>query len=201
MSLITKRFRVLGLVIPDNRSLLFASLSRSIEAVARKAGYTLIYGNSGNVVKRDLEYLETFLDRQVDGIILLMSSINEKDAALETMRLIDSVSVPVVAVDRAVPGGTLPTVQMNHKQAGYLATKHLLELGHQKIGCCISTGFMTSRIERGQGYRKALAEFGVPFDEKMLFEVSYEDSSHENIFRGMLEAKLPRCWPSTIQWY
>lgn len=189
VSLITKRTQVLGLIIPDNRSLFFSALSREIEMEARKAGYGLIYGNSGNKSKRDLEYIEMFLDRQVDGILLLMSSINNRQDVEDIMRTIKQNRVPVVTVDRSVPDGSLLTVQMHHENAGYLATLHLLQLGHRRIGCCISPGYITARIQRGVGYRKALEEFGVPFDEDLLVEVSYEEGTNNATFQKMLDNK------------
>lgn len=74
VSMVTKRSHMLGLIIPDNSNLFFAELSKAIECAARRAGYGLIYGNSSNDLKHDIQYIQMFADQQVDGIVFTKST-------------------------------------------------------------------------------------------------------------------------------
>lgn len=174
VSMITKRSKVLGLIIPDNSNEFFAELSKSIERAARHAGYGLIYGNSANDSQRDLAYMKMFADRQVDGIILARSAAllygdDEKSAAY-----MQESAIPFITVDRAVPGSGVASVSADHFRGGYIATRHLLELGHRRIGAYTGSSDVASSNERLAGYRAALAEAGVPFCEEFVVEGNYQ---------------------------
>ena len=174
VSMITKRSKVLGLIIPDNSNEFFAELSKSIERAARRAGYGLIYGNSANDSQRDLAYMRMFADRQVDGIILARSAAllygdDEKSAAY-----MQESAIPFITVDRAVPGSGAASVSADHFRGGYIATRHLLELGHRRIGAYTGPSDVASSNERLAGYRAALTEAGVPFCEEFVVEGNYQ---------------------------
>lgn len=189
VSLITKRTQILGLILPNNCNPLFATLSLGIEKEARKAGYALIYGNSDNAAGRDRDYLEAFLDRQVDGILMISSCINEHET-FPILELLNNCPVPIVAVDRKIPGSDIPVIQMNHEKAGYLATMHLLQSGHRRIACCISPGFLSSRIERVRGYQGALESFGIKADKELLFEIPFTAGADGRVLEKMLQQNV-----------
>ena len=173
VSIVTKRSRVLGLIIPDNTNQFFSTLSRVIEVAARRAGYALIYGNSDNDAKRDTAYMQMFSDYQVDGIIYTKSASEtaDEDASLQIMR---NCSVPLVVVDRQVSGSEAVSVTLDHRMGGYIATRHLLGQGHTRIGCLTGPAGLLSGRERLCGYRAALEEAGNLYSEELIFEGNYQ---------------------------
>lgn len=174
VSMITKKTKVLGLIIPDNSNVFFADLSKSIERAARRAGYSLIYGNSDNDPKRDLAYMRMFADRQVDGIIFAKSaSFFQKDGE-KSLQFIKDSAIPLVTLDRHVDGSETRSVQLNNFKGGYLATRHLLELGHTRIGAFTGPNELVSSSARLDGYCSALEEAGVTFDERLVVEGDYQ---------------------------
>lgn len=174
VSMITKQSKVLGLIIPDNSNEFFAELSKSIERAAQAAGYGLIYGNSANDSQRDLAYMKMFADRQVDGIIFAKSAEMLYGDDQKTAAYIRDSSIPFVTVDRNIPGSGVCSVNVDHFQGGYLATRHLLGLGHRRIGAFTGPRDMASSSERLAGYRAALAEQGVPYREELVVEGNYQ---------------------------
>jgi LacI family transcriptional regulator len=93
-------------------------------------------------------------------------------------------------VDRFLPEFNVDRVTSDNVQGGYLATRHLLELGHRRIGV-ISPRKSTTFTERLRGYQKALEEFGVPFDPTLIgHSVSKRrDGWEEYLYQGRVQAK------------
>src|SRR5260370_19728032 len=67
--------------------------------------------------------------------------------------------IEVVVLERDVPGSAC--IVADEHNGGCLATRHLLELGHRKIGCIVLAGGSTSSVARAQGDRTALHEAGI----------------------------------------
>lgn len=173
VSMVTKRTYVIGLIIPDNSNGFFADMSKTIEYAAHAAGYSLIYGNSGNDAGRDLSYIQIFADRQVDGIILAKSSsLMQQETKL--LNFLDTLTIPYVMVDRPISGSKGCSVSSDNFMGGYLATRHLLDLGHLRIGAYTGSRDIVSSNERLRGYRAALEERGIDFQPSLLFEGNYQ---------------------------
>lgn len=174
VSMVTKRTNVIGLIIPDNSNSFFAELSKTIERAAHAAGYCLIYGNSGNDADRDLAYIQLFADRQVDGIILAKSPSISEEGNQHLLDFLETLTIPFLMVDRLISGSRGYSVSSNNFMGGYLATRHLLELGHHRIGAYTGSQNIVSSNERLRGYQTALREWGLPFEEDLLFEGNYQ---------------------------
>lgn len=179
VSMVTKKTNVIGLIIPDNSNMFFADLSKAIEVAAHKAGYNLIYGNSSNDSGHDIEYMRMFTDRQVDGIIFAKSASICAEDDIRAMQFIRESKIPFVSVDRELRGNNIRSVLLDNRRGGYLATRHLLELGHRKIGCVTGPLDLMSSHERLEGYRDALAEYGVPYKEELIAEGDFQMAGSE----------------------
>lgn len=174
VSMITKKTNVLGLIIPDNSNLFFADLSKAIEIAARHAGYNLIYGNSNNNSNRDIEYMKMFVDRRVDGIIYAKSNTLDRENDKDCIHFIQRSTTPIVAVDRVVENSSVSSIVLDHFQGGYLAARHLLQLGHRRIGCYTGPHNLNSSQERLSGCKFAFSELDIPFDDSLVYEGTYQ---------------------------
>lgn len=76
-----------------------------------------------------------FLRPPVDGIVLAQLDFDDAEETVKCQELLKDIDIPVVYVDRVTDDGNHVTVAVDQTQIGYLATKHLLELGHRRIGC------------------------------------------------------------------
>jgi LacI family transcriptional regulator len=94
--------------------------------------------------------------------------------------------MPVVMIDRDVPNVEVDAVLTDHRLGGYLATRHLLELGHTRIACIAGPSSITPSAERIIGYRKALEEAGLPYDEKLVLRGDYHAQSGMDITHTIL---------------
>lgn len=170
VGLVTSKSNSIGLIIPDNSNPFFASLSNYIEKEANQNGFSVILGNTNNDPKSTRNYLQIFADHQVDGIILAQADFTTPEESEECMKLIQELRTPVVLVDRVYKDLNIDCVLVDQVAAGYLATHHLLELGHRKIGCASGPLGLGNCSNRLAGYKKALEEFGIDFDPALVYE-------------------------------
>jgi len=110
-----------------------------------------------------------FSTGQVDGIIMVRSlssdSDNDDDEAL--LRLLGDINIPVILLDRSIPHSDKSVIRLDNHKGGYTAARHLLELGHKRIGCYTGSMSISSSIERLNGYKSALENMLFPFCQSL----------------------------------
>ncbi len=174
----------IGLVLPDSANPFFAEISRSIEDEAFKKGYNVILCNTELDVQRELFYVDVLSKKQVDGIVFVAAG--DQTDSLDFLR---SQSMPVVMVDRDVPKVEVDAVLTDNQLGGYLATHHLIGLGHRRIACIAGPSNITPSAERIIGYRKALEEAALPYDEKLILRGDYHAESGMQITHVLLKTE------------
>jgi len=143
--------KTIGLIVTDIANPFFSSMARHIEDEAYKSGYTVIIGSSDeNCEKSDL-LVETLLNRQVDGFIIVPAEGCEDCLS----HLIED-KMPVVMVDRYVPGLVSNHVVLDNYTASYNATLHLLNKGYKNIGLVAYKSNLIHMRERVRGYEEAM---------------------------------------------
>jgi LacI family transcriptional regulator len=178
-----QRSRVLGLIVPDISNPFYAELARVIENHADLSGYTLVLGNSEQDAQRELRYVRTFLDRQVDGLFLISGSSSE-----ELMQLFSEIAVPFILLDRRINYASNAYLLATDGIAGaIMATRHLISAGHRKIAAMCGPSKMPS--ERAKGYIQAMTEAGL---EPVLYHASDFDRQSTYELAGSILGKSGR---------
>jgi LacI family transcriptional regulator len=113
----------IGLIIPDNSNPFFAEIARTIEDIGYQHGYSVILCNTDGEPGKQRRYIQTLVDKKVDGIIFMSSGDSDSDLG----HLLDN-RIEVVVVDREVPLARTDTVLLDNEAAGYEATRYLIEL-------------------------------------------------------------------------
>lgn len=173
VGLVKKRTNTIGLVISDVRNVFFSNLAKSVEDECRKSGWNLILCNTNDIHKRDMEYIRTLADKGVDGILFAMSADSNQKRAEESLKLMEYLKIPYVMIDRYVEWARCRFVATDHFQGGYVAAKHLIDLGHKKIACVTGPLYLIDADNRLLGYKKALEEANIPYDSNIVFEGAY----------------------------
>jgi LacI family transcriptional regulator len=155
-SLARRETRTLGLVVTDITNPFYAETAAAIVKAARAHGYTVILCDTDNIPDLQAEYIEVLRQRRVDGIIL--GSVFLRDPAVE--RLIAS-GMPCMLYNRRLRSGRGNYVVLDNLRAGRELTRHLLGLGHRRIGFIGTLAGLSSAADRRRGYRAALQEAGV----------------------------------------
>ena len=182
-SLRTRRTRTIGLVIPDIANPFYGEVARAVEEVSSERGYTVILGHSNHRPEREGRYTQVLRSKQVDGVIFYPVTSD-----LDPIHSLRQAGIQVVVLERAVPG--YHCIVADDYRGGYQATRHLLDLGHRRIGCVVRAEDPTSSIARVEGYRAALADAGVPIDEYLIVECEFGYAGGEMAAQRLL--KLPR---------
>ena len=176
----------IGLVLPDSANPFFAEISRGIEDEAFKKGYSVFLCNTELDTERELFYVDVLSKKQVDGIIFVAAG----DQA-DSMDFLIHRNMPVVMIDRNLPNVEADAVLTDNQLGGYLATRHLLELGHTRIACIAGPSSITPSAERIIGYRNALEEAGLSYDEGLILRGDYHAQSGMELTHTIL-AMTPR---------
>jgi LacI family transcriptional regulator len=148
----------LGLIITNSASPVYAEVVRAIEGAAHAAGLGLLLCNSAGSQEQALRCLDMLQSRQVDGLILAPAQTDQRDIAM-----LQRSGIPFVLLLRHFPDLPTDYVIMDNVAAGYQMTSHLLQLGHRRIGHVAGPEHISSGQGRLTGYRRALAEYGVPY--------------------------------------
>ena len=165
-SLRTRRTQTIGLVIPDITNPYYGEMAQAVEDVSFQHGYTVILAHSSHLPERELRYSQVLRSKQVDGAIFLPVTPD-----LEPLHALQQAGIPVVVLERSVPG--YPCIMADEHSAGFLATQHLLDLGHRRIGCIVLAGDSTGSVARADGYRAALLEAGILPNKDWFVECEY----------------------------
>ena len=99
--------------------------------------------------------------------------------------------MPVVVVDREIPNVSVDEVLTDNARGGWLATRHLLELGHRRFGCITGRSNLTPSAERVTGYRQALGEADIPVEERLIVKGDFQYESGYRAARQLLAMDDP----------
>jgi LacI family transcriptional regulator len=155
-ALTTNRSFLIGIVVPDLMHSYFAEICRGVELQARPAGYQNLICSTDEEPRKEMDEIEALLSR-TDGLIVA-SALSEKEIKFYRQLIKDGARI--VLIDRLLEGLKCSAVVTDDLQVGVLATQHLIQLGHQKIGHLRGTNASTS-LTRFQGYQQAISDAGL----------------------------------------
>jgi LacI family transcriptional regulator, galactose operon repressor len=155
-SLQAGRSHILGLILPDLSNPFFTSVADAAAAAAYREGYSILLCATGNDPNREAHYVNLLVAGQLDGLIYL--GAHRRNSALETMRRTE---LPIIIVDEEIEGVAGGRLFVDNRRGGYLATEHLLHLGHRNIAFIGGEADLLTTVERRRGYEDALLERGL----------------------------------------
>ena len=171
VSLVTKKSRLIAMIIPADTYYQYDDFIRSMEYACRNAGYYLNISLAEHTPEDIEKQIMDILRYNVEGIIFDSSMLVESSDSL--YQLIAQQDIPVIFTnqigDTAPENGIIPA----HRKAASLAADHLISLGHTRIG--LVTGPENLRVtgELIAGYRSTLEECHIPFSEDLIYCGSY----------------------------
>lgn len=164
--LASKKTTTVGVVIPNITDPYFAELALGIDDVASMYKYNIILTNSDSDDEKILKVVRSLLAKQVDGLIFMGHDVSD-----DLRNEFESTNTPVVVAGSVVNDDALPSVRINYQVAAKEATEFLLKHGDQQVAYI--TGPLRYSIngeDRLNGYKEALANNNVPFNESLVIE-------------------------------
>jgi LacI family transcriptional regulator len=187
-SLVTRRTHSIGLIIPDTAELFYGKLARIIQDAVGLHAYSLVIGNSDNYAAKEKSCLDFLVEKNVEGIIMVPGTSSN-------IERVKKIRTPMVFVDRQLEGVDISYVGVDNRAAGYKSTKHLVDLGHDMIGCITGPTSASSSQERVQGYQEALMDSHLSWDPLLLKNT---DWTVEGGYRGAKELLSLKNRPTAI---
>lgn len=187
-SLKTNRTKTLGMLVTTSSNPFFGEVVKGVERSCYQKGYNLILCNTEGEQERMITSISTLLQKRVDGLILMCSSLEG-----ERIDILDKYpDVPVVVMDWGPMLFTSDKIQDNSLRGGYIAAKYLIECGHHEIGCITGPLNRYQAQMRYEGYKRALNEEGLEFHSNWIIESNFEcDGGYEAFNRMYQKGPLP----------
>jgi DNA-binding LacI/PurR family transcriptional regulator len=154
----TRRSHTLGLIVSDIRNPFFAEVARGVEDAARAGGCDLVLCNSDLDPRKQMEYVASLLEKQVDGI--LMNSV--ANLSLKQQDQLAASRVPIVLLNRSAARKSFSTVCADNEAGGVMAAQYLLRLGHQNIAHLTGPRRHGSLTDRARGFLRVLKATNPP---------------------------------------
>jgi LacI family transcriptional regulator len=176
-----------GFVVRDISNPLMSEIVKAAETRLREAGYSMLLTNSESEPDLDAAHIRLFEQRRVDGLILSLTSETHAD----TNKLLEQLEIPCVVVDRDLPPAVRVSRVLYDHQAGMrAAARHLLELGHRRIGLTIGAPVRPSR-ERRLGLEAEFAASGLARTYTIADVGEFAAEPGERAVAGLLDAPDP----------
>lgn len=191
----SKCTKLFGLLIPATTNPIYARMVFAIEERAHDLGYDLLIAQSLNQPEREDASLRRMLSRRVDG--LLITPVYRFEAEARIYQEITNRKIPTVILGSPAPFcKQFPAIDVENQLASYHATKHLINLGHQRIAYFTGPHAAPWAHERFEGYRRALRDAGLTPDDKLVFQAG---NTIEDGTKAALQMLNEGCHPTAVQ--
>jgi LacI family transcriptional regulator, repressor for deo operon, udp, cdd, tsx, nupC, and nupG len=181
----SQKTNTIGVMIPMLTNPFFTYLLEGIDRIATEQGFQLLVCQTKNSKLKELHFLNYLKSKQVDGIILT-SIENDWETIAEYNQY-----GPIVLCNEYAYQMIVPMVRLNQQEGAYIGTRHLIERGHRAIGYCFGGNTSQLTIDRHAGYKRALNQFGIPYNENWVFKDAYDLEDGKRVLRNSLRMDNP----------
>ncbi len=154
----------IGLLVPELSNPIFPALAEAMETRATEAGLATILCNTTSAAFREADYVHMLLERRVDGMIFISCEMTHLAGEHDHYERLVEEGARLVFVNGALESFDVPCVSVDERHAGYVATRHLISLGHRRVGFVAGPADYLPTREKAAGRAEALHEAGLPLD-------------------------------------
>jgi LacI family transcriptional regulator len=163
-SLVGGRSQTIGIITPDMSSTFYAAALAGVEYNLSNSGFYPLFASAHWQAETETMAIELLLSRGVDGLVVMGGLSSDQFLNKLAERL------PIAVMGRIVPGLETQCVAIDNTEGAFLATKHLIELGHRRIAHISGPMGNSDAQSRLMGYRKALEQHKICFDPNLIVE-------------------------------
>ena len=186
-SLRSNRTHTIGVIVPRLNSNFMSSVLAGMEDAASREHYNLIITQSLEKADKEKANAHTMFNKRVDGLLISLAYDTENISHLQPFF---SKGIPVVFFDRTYPHNESTSILIDNFRAAYDVTKHLLEQGCKRIMHLGGNMLRDVYSERLRGYKKALQDHHIPFDEKLIYISNLNEDAGGEAAKHILKMKL-----------
>jgi len=195
LSLKEKRSRSIGIVVSEIANSFFSQAINGIESVAHAKGYNAIISQSYESYEKEISSLQFLASRSVDGCLISVTTETN-----DTSHILDlhNKGMHFVSFDRIVEGLPSHKVYCDNFQGSYNAIIHLLKNGYRRIAFLSNSSQLSISKERLAGYKKAMDDFHIPYDENLFRQCTHGGMIYEEVENAMKELFKMKKKPDAI---
>lgn len=183
-----KSTETLGVVVPKLNSYFMATAISGMEKTTNRYGYGLIISQSQESGKQERSCVSTLFNSRVDGLLISLAYDSDN---LEHFNILFNKGLPVVFFDRVAECNDCMSVVIDNFKAGYEITRHLIEQGCHRIMHLGGNLLRNVYSERLRGYRQALEEGGLRFDDELIVISELNNEAGTNAARKIIKMTNP----------
>lgn len=180
------RSNTIGVIVPRLNSSFMSSVIAGMEKVANAAGYNLIISQSGESMTKEITNVKTLYNSRVDGLLVSLAhnteNISHFDAVLDK-------GIPLIFFDRVFEHPDCTSIVIDNYRAGYEVTDHLLSQGCKNLAHITLDLKRNVYADRLRGYKHALEDHKMPFDEQLVFQCNPNDHEATAVSKHILGLK------------
>jgi LacI family transcriptional regulator len=184
-SLRTQRTHTVGVAINELHNPYFAELTAAIERALTRIGQTVFLSNSAEDPAHQDRFIDTMREYNADGLIICPA----EGTTPESLQRIADFGVPCVQISRFVKGVSLDFAGNDHRKGTYLATEHLISLGHHRLAMIGGTDRVSTGFERHQGYLDALKAHDLAADPALIVRCPASREDGAEAIAALLKSK------------
>lgn len=185
----TRRTMIVGILLPSLTVPFFSTICASIESHLKKEGYSIVLCSYYNDPKEEIDKIRFLIHQNVDAILLVPQYIGEND--ITAIKEIRERKVPLVLMDRYIPGYECDRVLVDNSSATYNAVEQFIINGHRRIGIIIGPPDISTAYERRLGYERVHADYSIPLDPDLVRIGDYSISSGYSAMNELLDMQDP----------
>jgi LacI family transcriptional regulator len=171
-SLVSRSTRTVAVVVSDLTNPFFPSLLTPIYDELQLMGYRVVLFTERTDIPTGQETLRRLLDRSIDGVLVTTATLDSRFAGELQQR-----GLPMVLLNRYIDGFDVDRVISDNFGGAVIGGRHLLELGHRRIGIIRGPSNTSTSRDRTAGLHEALAQYGVTPDPALAREGTYSHQS------------------------
>jgi len=168
-SLRSRKTNTIGVIVPRLNSYFMSSVLAGMENAANQENYNLIISQSLESAEKEIANAHTMFNKRVDGLLASLAYDTEN---IDHFDPFFKKGIPVIFFDRIYPHNDSTCIVIDNYRAAYDITKHLLDQGCRKVMHLGGNLLRNVYADRLKGYKKALKDYNVPFDEKKMVSIS-----------------------------
>jgi LacI family transcriptional regulator len=185
-SLATRSSNSVGVLVSELHGPFFGAMLSAIEQTLKAAGKFVLVAAGHNNEEQELEAIRFLVSRNCDALIVHVERLPDKFLVDH-----DHNTTPLAVMNRKVRGLADHCFSLNNELGGYLATRSLLAKKHRRIAYIAGPLDWVDAKQRLAGHKRALAEGGIKYDERLLVESDYHESGGQDALNELFARGLP----------
>lgn len=186
-SLVSKKTKILTLMITDISNPFFTSVARGAEDKAMQMGYQLILCNSDENIEKESKYIDMLISTGADGVLIAPAS----DSSKKNIRKLTKHNIPFVLIDRYINDLRCDQVLSDNETTTRKLMEHLIEQGHRRIAIINGPLDVATSRERQQAYCDTLSSHGLPVNHNLIHQSQFfQDSDVTSKIKRLIDLPI-----------